>query len=198
MYTPLDGAWGSLNDRPSQLKVLSEDLKEEIRTSWRHFRPASPPDQAPVQPSNPKTALVDCVSICADDDPDRYQIFDTQTIDGLIVDRGGQVWWASEPDPAALENSPPCGHSNFNIVGDDTTSLGKNDVDWWNYFNLVDGEQQEAGADVNCSAGYGKKKPSTSASASTCVVNGVNSPSTATDTPFWIVPKSASLPNNDW
>ena len=206
VYTPLDAAWGCLHGgdgrasrRPSHhQKVLSEELKEEIRTSWKHFRPSSPPlpDTSANIPSPPSVAGIDCVSICADDD-DKYQTFDTETID--------QVWWpdplsAIQADPADVSTfHPSCGHSNFNVVGDDIDST-YNHLDWWNYFDtdFVSASPPPPPPpppDDSAASGGGRACHTTT---SNCIINGVNSPSTATDSPFWIVPKSASLPNNDW
>jgi len=207
VYTPLDSAWGCLHGgdgrtsrRPSHhQKVLSEDFIEEIRTSWKHFRPASPPvpDTSTTIPSPASVAGVDCVSICADDD-DKYQTFDTETID--------QMWWpdplsaiqADSEDVSSFHSS--YGHSNFNVVGDEVDS-GENHLDWWNYFDTdfvsASPPPPPPPEDFAGSGGGGAGKTCHTTNP-TCIMNGVNSPSTATDSPFWIVPKSASLPNNDW
>jgi hypothetical protein len=90
------------------------------------------------------------------------------------------------------ECSPPCvTNSNFNVIGDSTTpSVGKMDLDWWNYFDAV--EPEDPTSDTSPQELNGKK------SYSSLHMNGVVSPSTATDSPFWKIPKSAALPNNDW
>jgi len=208
VYTPLDSAWASLqyggdsNHRPShhhqqRQDVLSEELQEEIRTSWKHFRPASPPPSPSRLDPSESTNLnhstnqvdVDCVSIGAEsDDDDKYQHFDTHDT------------WPKETlssDPSEVPIHPSCGHSNFNVVGDDT-GRSVNHLDWWNYFDTNFDEEEKKRSSKLGRAPCLPNNHSTSTSAtSNCIMNGVNSPSTATDSPFWIVPKSASLPNND-
>ncbi len=185
-YSPLDAAWGSMNDIPSH-QILSEELKEEIRTTWRHFRPSSPTDQHSEETcDDPRNDAVGSVSIHTEDNINQYQNFDTQTVDSLFFDAGLDGFRV----PAA-ECSPPCvTNSNFNVIGDSTPTMGKVDLDWWNYFDSV--EPEDAGNEINPQELNGKK------TYSSLHMNGVGSPSTATDSPFWKIPKSASLPNNDW
>lgn len=173
-----------MDDRLSS-KTLSDDLKEEIRTSWRHFRPSSVTDQvvevnedSSTNDVGPLNTQVDIV--------DQQQNFDSQIgEDGLFFDAGLNGFRVP-----LSEFSPPCvTHSNVNVIGDPISVTGKPDLDWWNYYDSLqpDGSAVEEAQELNDK----KTFPSLH-------VNGVGSPSTATDSPFWKIPKSASLPNNDW
>ena len=188
-YSPLDAAWGSLNDRPSR-QMLAEEFKDEIRTTWRHFRPSSPTaDQHSEETCDDPSGdqAVGSVSIHTDDNVDQSQSFDTQNVDSLFFDAGLDGFRVPVSDC-----SPPCvTNSKFNVIGDATPTVGKVDLDWWNYFDSVLPEEVEN--DANHQELNGKKTYSSSPH-----INGVGSPSTATDSPFWKIPKSASLPNNDW
>ncbi len=187
-YSPLEASWGSVGDMPSP-PTASEDLKEDIRTNWRHFRPSSPAEQQIesncVEPSSNAVGSVDNIS--ADDNIDHCQSVDSQTLDSLFFDAGLDGFRVPP-----TEYSPPCvTNSNFNVIGDSTTpSVGKMDLDWWNYFDSV--ETEDASNDTSPQEVNGKK------SYSSLHMNGVGSPSTATDSPFWKISKSATLPNNDW
>jgi hypothetical protein len=183
-FSPLDAAWGSSSDRPSH-QPTSEEFKKEIQTNWRHFRPSSPTEQQ-IENCNEPSTTVGSVDIRTDDSIDHYQNFDSQTIDSLFFDAGLDGFRVPP-----TECSPPCvTNSNFNIIGDSATpSVGKMDLDWWNYFDSV--EPDDAANDISPQELNGKT------SYSSLHMNGVGSPSTATDSPFWKIPKSASLPNND-
>lgn len=185
-YSPLD-AWGSTDDRLSH-QTLSEDLREEMKISWKHFRPSSPVEQLIESNCNePSSDNVGSADIHTDDQNDHYQHFDSPTVDSLFFDAGLDGF---RVQPA--EFSPPCvTNSNFNVIGDTaSTTIGKMDLDWWNYFDPV--QPEDVTGETNPQEPNGKKSfPSVH-------MNGVGSPSTATDSPFWKTPKSASLPNNDW
>lgn len=187
-YSPLEAAWGNVGDMPSP-PTASEDLREDIRTNWRHFRPSSPAEQQMesncVEPLS--SNAVGSVDVSADDNIDHYQSVDSQTLDSLFFDAGLDGFRVPP-----IEYSPPCvTNSNFNVIGDSTTpSVGKMDLDWWNYFDSV--EPEDAANDTSPQEVNGQK------SYSSLHMNGVGSPSTATDSPFWKIPKSATLPNNDW
>lgn len=183
-FSPLDAGWDSLNDMPSH-QTLSSELKEEIRTSWKHFRPSSPVDRTEPKFDDPSSDAVDSDNARSEDIMSQYQTFESQTTD-LFYDAGLDGFRVP-----TTEYSPPCvTNSNFNVIGDTPPSVGTIDLDWWNYFDSVEPEDvtnETSPQEVN-----GKK------SYSALHMNGVGSPSTATDSPFWKVPKSASLPNNDW
>ncbi|XP_057380415.1 enhancer of polycomb homolog 1-like [Daphnia carinata] len=183
--SPYDATWGSMDDRSSH-QTLSEDLKEEIRTSWKHYRPSSPVEQLIESNCNdPSTNTVGSDDIHTDEKEDHYQNFDSPTVDSLFFDAGLDGF---RVPPS--EFSPPCvTNSNFNVIGDTASSMGKMDLDWWNYFDSV--QPEDVTGEANPQELNGKKPlPSVH-------MNGVGSPSTATDSPFWKIPKSASLPNND-
>ena len=186
-FSPLEAAWDSVSDRSSH-QTISEELIEEIRTNWRHFRPSSPAEQEIESNCNePSSNTVGSVDNRTDSISDHYQNFDSQTIDSLFFDAGLDGFRVPP-----TECSPPCvTNSNFNVIGDSTTpSVGKLDLDWWNYFDAV--EPEDPTSDTSPQELNGKK------SCSSLHMNGVVSPSTATDSPFWKIPKSAALPNNDW
>ena len=147
VWTPLDGGWSSLNGCPSRC-VLADDLKDEIRTSWKHFRPTTPP---PVEEDDPPTTSdaqaaatadrgVDRVSIYADGDEDQYQTYDTETIDQLYADRHLERWAAAAAAACSPTPVPPddCGSSNFHVVGDILPDASDT-LDWWNYLDVNGG-----------------------------------------------------------
>ena len=147
VWTPLDGGWSSLNGCPSRC-VLADDLKDEIRTSWKHFRPTTPP---PVEEDDPPTTSdaqaaatadrgVDRVSIYADGDEDQYQTYDTETIDQLYADRHLERWAAAAAAACSPKPVPPddCGSSNFHVVGDILPDASDT-LDWWNYLDVNGG-----------------------------------------------------------
>ena len=221
VFTPLDGAWSSLNGPPGR-QVLSEELKDEVRTSWRHFRPVSlaPPSPSWGQEESTRNRT-QCVSIFADGDDSHCQTFDTETIDNIYTDCSTDRWWSQQQQQTCAEADFPSsandcaaggGSSNFHVIGDET-SVNKNDLNWWNYFDtdsqsaVSNGELGDClvngGGGGSMTVGYQQHNLVIASDAANkasnhSVVNGVSSPSTATDSPFWIVPKSASLPNNDW
>lgn len=186
-YSTLDGTWDSLNDRTNG-RVLSDDLREEIRTGWRHFKPSSPVHQSLDAGSenschSPSNDVSDCISISAESEEHQRQ-----NVDDPLFDCGLDGFRM----PTAAAFSPPSvTSSHVNVIGDPLPSVGgggMTDLDWWNYFDVeVD---QKAEIDVDQSEHQGKKTP--------VHVNGVNAPSAVTDSPFWKVPKSSSIPNNDW
>lgn len=188
MYSSLDAAWNSLHDKQRE-HILSSDLKEEIRTSWRHFRPA-PNDglESDGFSGNPSSSVGDASSEpgnCADvsvetqDDPQQTlcdPLFES-VVDGFRM-------------PTISSSPPSITSSKFVVVGDAAPSVKgeQMDLDWWNYFEDVD-----PGPKSDVAAVEADNIPPSS-----CHSNGIGSPSSATNTPFWKVTKSASLPNNDW
>lgn len=186
--SPLDTTWGSPNDTQS-CQPFSTEFKGEIKSNWRHFKPSSPPEQ--IESSNDTTSSnpVDTDHVRLDDITGQCHNFDSQTTDSLFFDAGLDGFRVP-----TSEYSPPCvTNSNFNVIGDTTPSAGTIDLDWWNYFDPI--EHDTVTNETSIQEVNGKKTYSTHH------VNGVGSPSTATDTSFWKIPKSAkeaSLPNNDW
>ena len=185
-YSALDGAWDSLHNGHSG-RTLSGDLREEIRTSWRHFRPSSPAhpslDAGSDNSCNSSTISDDvgCISISADGE-------EHQNLEDPLFDCGLDGFRMPVTAPAS---PPPVTSSNVNVIGDPTPSAdgGLAELDWWDYYDVdprveTDVDQEEPHS--------GKQTP--------VHINGVNSPSAVTDSPFWKVPvpKSSSIPNNDW
>lgn len=92
--------------------------------------------------------------------------------------------------PPADCSPPSISHSNFNVVEDTEFAHDQSEVDWWNYFQMVDENSAEA-LDSSREAHQGQKSPSI-----VSLNKGASSP-ISTDS-FWRVPKAATIPNSDW
>ena len=178
----MDTSWTSGNEM-SHHSFATESLNEEMLKNMKHFRPSSP-----TSPHN-ESSLDSANFKSGDglenlDDGSQLKCFESPSIENLFFDAGLDGFRIP-----ATDSSPPCvTNSNFNIIGDTLPSTGKVDIDWWNYFDTVEPEDT---AETNSQEPNDKRTCSAQ-------MNGVGSPSTATDSPFWKIPKSASLPNNDW
>lgn len=190
---------GSLNDL-SNYQLISDEMKDEFR-HFRHFRPAPTVEtqNTEVTESNDSTYTTNSnsggefhsvVTICADDDEEQCQTYDSNSvIDNLFVEGGLDGFRM----PSSKCFSPPSvTNSCVNVIGDASPSLDKIDVDWWNYFEPVN-EVENVTQVVNSSREeHGKK------SQLNLHLNGINSSPAVNDSPLWKVSKGASLPSNDW
>lgn len=187
-YSALDGAWESLHDRPGG-RLLSSELKEEIWSSWKHFSPSSPVE--PVSDVTVNTAYSISKDVAGDstswisissnpEDTDEHQNLDVDLSDyGLD---GYKI-------PVISVSPPHITSSNFNVIGDTVPAANAEeiDIDWWSHFD-------------NTTSDLATEDPEPQESVDSKAhiqVNGVNS-SIASDSHYWKIPKSSSLPNSGW
>lgn len=187
VYSPVESSWAPFSENPSLQGLTCESSSEESKKVWKHFRPSSPTNpcnESVLENTNLKAAESD--SFDNQEEENQLKNCESPSIESLFFDAGLDGFRIPSSD-----SSPPCvTNSNFNIIGDTLPTAGKVDLDWWEYFDAE--HSDDTTPEGNSHELKDNKR--------TCLshINGVGSPSTATDSPFWKIPKSASLPNNDW
>ena len=92
--------------------------------------------------------------------------------------------------PVIAVSPPHITSSNFNVIGDTVSEAGAEgiDIDWWGHFDNTTSDLTTEDPEM----------PESVDSKARVQVNGVNSPSIASDSHYWKIPKSSSLPNSGW